>query len=166
MAQGYFLCRGDRTSCGGEILEGDPIIQWHGRPAAREGDKVTCGKHGGVYQITGGVSNMTSINGKRIAGTLDSRSTCPCHAQLLSATRADTYHKQERPVEPVKNYGRRLTFQCAHKQEPLEYFVYSLQVGNQEIKGVTSNSGESKYIDTRQPEEIKVNYLIQTEVGI
>ncbi|WP_353241623.1 PAAR domain-containing protein [Providencia sp.] len=53
MATGYFLRVGDKTTCGGQILTGDNTMQWYGAAGAREGDRVTCGKHSGLYYILG-----------------------------------------------------------------------------------------------------------------
>ncbi len=51
MAIGYFLLVGDKTTCGGQIITGDHTMTFNGRATAREGDKVTCGKHPGTYTI-------------------------------------------------------------------------------------------------------------------
>ncbi|MCE1848690.1 PAAR domain-containing protein, partial [Enterobacter hormaechei] len=71
MAIGYFLLVGDKTTCGGQIITGDHTMTFNGRATAREGDKVTCGKHPGSYTIVGGVSDVFDM-GRKLAGTLDS----------------------------------------------------------------------------------------------
>lgn len=86
MAIGYILCLSDKTTCGGTIIGGNPNRRSHSRPIARMGDPVTCGKHEGTYTIIGGISFMKDIEGnsiKLIAGTLDSFSSCPCHAKFI-----------------------------------------------------------------------------------
>ncbi|MCC8422967.1 S-type pyocin domain-containing protein [Photorhabdus thracensis] len=93
MAKGYYLLVGDKTTCGGVIITGDQTITFNGRATAREGDHVTCGKHSGTYMIAGGVPSMFSM-GRRLAGTLDSVSTCPCRARLINSV-MDSYEKQE-----------------------------------------------------------------------
>ncbi|MGC1329349.1 PAAR domain-containing protein [Pseudomonas sp.] len=67
MSDGYFIGRGDKTSCGGEVLDGDDRINMFGLL----GDRASCGANGGTYRIVGGVSFMGS-HGKLVAGTLDS----------------------------------------------------------------------------------------------
>ncbi|MDE1166611.1 MAG: PAAR domain-containing protein [Pseudomonas sp.] len=57
---------------------------------AREGDQVSCGKDGKTYQIIGGIAHI-NINGRRVAGTLDSFSGCPCEAQLIPSVLSATY---------------------------------------------------------------------------
>ena len=99
MSEGYFVGLGDRTTCGGRIIEGDPRVNIHGVLHAREGDLVTCGKHEGIFQILGGISHIES-HGKRVAGTLDSFSSCPCQARLIPSVYSATYENQnsESPI--------------------------------------------------------------------
>ncbi|MCE1914926.1 PAAR domain-containing protein, partial [Enterobacter hormaechei] len=86
---------GDKTTCGGQIITGDHTMTFNGRATAREGDKVTCGKHPGSYTIVGGVSDVFDM-GRKLAGTLDSVSTCPCRARFINSE-MDSYEKQEQP---------------------------------------------------------------------
>ncbi|MER2470901.1 S-type pyocin domain-containing protein [Photorhabdus laumondii] len=95
MAIGYFLLVGDKTTCGGQIITGDHTMTFNGRATAREGDTVTCGKHPGTYMIVGGVSDVFDM-GRKLAGTLDSVSTCPCRARFINSE-MDSYEKQEQP---------------------------------------------------------------------
>ncbi|MQL48360.1 killer protein of pyocin s3 [Photorhabdus khanii] len=97
MAKGYYLLVGDKTTCGGVIITGDQTMTFNGRATAREGDHVTCGKHSGTYMIAGGVPSMFSM-GRRLAGTLDSVSTCPCRARLINSV-MDSYEKQEESAD-------------------------------------------------------------------
>ena len=84
MARGYFIGLDDKTTCGGKVLESDPGITWNGIQHALEGHLVSCGQDGKAYPICGGVDGFIS-NGRRVAGTLDSRSTtCDERFQLLN----------------------------------------------------------------------------------
>ena len=94
MARGYFIRVGDRTTCGGTVLSGDPRHTLHGLATARNGDTVTCGKDGRVYRIAGGLANYI-IHGAQAAGTLHSRSTCPCNAGLIASLPEATYWEEE-----------------------------------------------------------------------
>ncbi|WP_420093364.1 PAAR domain-containing protein, partial [Comamonas testosteroni] len=42
MSVGHFICQGDKTSCGGEVLGVDQTTHMNGRLRACEGDPVTC----------------------------------------------------------------------------------------------------------------------------
>lgn len=99
MNVGYFIGLGDKTTCGGTVIDGDPGINLDGLLHACEGDRVTCGKDGKTYRILGGISYMIS-EGRQMAGTLDSRSGCPCKAQLLPSVFTATY-RNETSVAPT-----------------------------------------------------------------
>ncbi|WNN47343.1 PAAR domain-containing protein [Siccibacter colletis] len=90
MAIGHFLFRGDKTVCGGRIIEGCADHQFFGKDMACEGHQVTCGKHAGRFRIVGGLDS-DDIHGKRVAGTLHSRSSCPCKSKFVPSNVNDDY---------------------------------------------------------------------------
>ncbi len=94
MSVGYFIGLGDKTTCGGQVLNGDGRVNMHGLVHAREGDPVSCGKDGQIYRIVGGISYMNS-HGRLVAGTLDSRSDCSCKAQLIPSVYKATYESRD-----------------------------------------------------------------------
>ncbi|MET6913029.1 PAAR domain-containing protein [Klebsiella pneumoniae] len=85
--EGYFLFQGDRTVCGGKIITGAEDTEFFGRSQARESDKVTCGKHPGIYRICGGMGDMYEVGGvnRQLAGSIESYSSCPCRGEIHSA---------------------------------------------------------------------------------
>jgi len=90
MSIGYFVGLGDKTTCGGEVLDGDSSVNLYGLLHACEGDRVTCGRNGETYRIVGGISHINS-RGRRMAGTLDSFSGCPCQATFIPSVHTATY---------------------------------------------------------------------------
>jgi len=108
MTKGYFIRKGDKTACGGEVLEADTRVTLFGVAHARDGDRVSCGKDNETYVIAGGVSHITS-HGRIVAGSLDSLSSCPCRAELIPSlttvsyepTRGAAQHAAMAPVQPV-----------------------------------------------------------------
>jgi uncharacterized Zn-binding protein involved in type VI secretion len=98
MAKGYFIREGDKTTCGGKVLEGDTHIMMFGFAHARDGDRVSCGKDNKSYVIAGGVSYIKS-NGRMVAGSLDSFSSCPCRAGLIPSQDTAGY-QSERSAAP------------------------------------------------------------------
>ena len=101
MSEGFFIGLGDKTSCGGEVLDGDPRINLYGLLHACEGDRVTCGVNGKTYRIEGGISHMKS-HGRLMAGTLDSLSSCPCKATLTPSVYTARYVKQPSAAQPMR----------------------------------------------------------------
>jgi uncharacterized Zn-binding protein involved in type VI secretion len=94
MTDGYFIGLGDKTTCGGKVLDGDPRVNIYGLLHARAGDRVSCGKDGKTYRIVGGISHMES-HGKLVAGTLDSFSDCPCRARLIPSVFTASYQNEK-----------------------------------------------------------------------
>lgn len=92
MAKGHYLVQGDMTTCGGKIVDGAGDHRLFGKATACERDRVTCGKQAGMYMIAGGIAN-DCIHGRKMAGTLDSTSSCPCRAKFIPSIMDDTYEK-------------------------------------------------------------------------
>lgn len=97
MAIGYFIHKGDRTDCGGEVLEGEERFTLNGVARARVGDRVSCGKDGKDYVIEGGVTGF-KLNDRISAGSFHSFSSCPCRARLLPL---HTSFKYEKAISPA-----------------------------------------------------------------
>lgn len=101
MSDGYFIGLGDKTTCGGKVLDGDPRVNLYGLLHACEGDRVTCGKNGETYKILGGISHIES-HGRLMAGTLDSFSSCPCQAKLIPSVYTATYSNDGYPLQSTR----------------------------------------------------------------
>jgi uncharacterized Zn-binding protein involved in type VI secretion len=102
MSIGYFIGLGDKTTCGGKVLDGDSRINLYGLLHAREGDRVSCGKDGKTYKIVGGIYYMNS-HGKLMAGTLDSHSDCPCKARLIPSVFTATYESRNTALQVTRS---------------------------------------------------------------
>ncbi|UPS61375.1 PAAR domain-containing protein [Providencia rettgeri] len=85
MVMSFKVLEGDRTTCGGRVLEGSALAHRGGinfKRQAVQGNKVTCGVHAGRYEIVGGDFTHL-IGGQPAADTRKSYSTCPCHAAFI-----------------------------------------------------------------------------------
>ncbi|KAA6172534.1 PAAR domain-containing protein, partial [Pseudomonas marginalis] len=111
MTDGYLIGLGDKTTCGGKVLDGDDRINIFGLLHACAGDRVSCGKDGKTYRIVGGISHMES-HGRLMAGTLDSFSDCPCRARLIPSVFAATY--QNKPSAPQASRTATRTAPTSH----------------------------------------------------
>ncbi|MFI8416154.1 PAAR domain-containing protein [Serratia sp. NPDC078593] len=84
MSKGFWIVKGDRTTCGGSVLNGRPEkkIGPNNSYVAVNGSPVSCGKHPGTYSVDGGYLGDI-IHGSYAASSLYSRSTCPCRAFFI-----------------------------------------------------------------------------------
>ncbi|WP_338091454.1 PAAR domain-containing protein [Sodalis ligni] len=114
MAVGNYLRIGDKTTCGGRILTGDPAWKMGGFAVARLGDKVSCGKDKKTYAIIGGIRDMSS-QVIPLAGTLDSRSGCPCKALLIISLHNATYCRAQNAAKQV------MASSPAMRDEPVQF---------------------------------------------
>ncbi|PWW11460.1 S-type pyocin [Mangrovibacter plantisponsor] len=118
-AMGFYLRSGDSTTCGGKILTGDETMSWYGVAGAREGDLVSCGQHPGVYRILGGTPDSWN-DGRRLAGTLDSVSSCPCHARFIHTIPDCCYIRDDTPEEQAEKARLPALVTLRAKQEQQE----------------------------------------------
>jgi uncharacterized Zn-binding protein involved in type VI secretion len=77
------ICKGDRTSHGGRVLEGNPNVTTGGRPIAQLGHATICPLCKGKYPIVEGVANHT-YGGKPTA--VEGMHTA-CGATLIASQR-------------------------------------------------------------------------------
>ena len=77
MADGHFIREGDKTTCGGKVLEADTRVMMFGIASCpRRGCGFLLEKTNKTYVIVGGVSYIGS-HGRFVAGTLDSSAVAP-----------------------------------------------------------------------------------------
>lgn len=130
MAKGIVLCQGDKTKCGGKITAGTAQGFSFGKPQAREGDPVTCGKNGKTYKIIGGISHYTSgPDNKRIAGSLDSHSSCPCKSKIIPSNLYPTYTQED--VAGMRGIGATRQVPAETATKPNQYIQNLLEQNRQ-----------------------------------
>jgi uncharacterized Zn-binding protein involved in type VI secretion len=121
MPTGHFLRKGDKTTCGGSILSGSSKHSFGGVATARNGDSVSCGKDGKIYHIAGGNPDYW-IHGVAAAGTLHSRSTCPCRARFISSfPNASYWIEEEKAVRAVSVASPLAETTSAKAEEPIQH---------------------------------------------
>lgn len=101
MAIGFWIVKGDKTTCGGSVLTGHPKGKQIGPNLNRQatvGCQVSCGKHPSIFSVVGGYPGEY-IHGQLAASTIYSRSTCPCKAFFIAT---HTFMKHGPYQEPVR----------------------------------------------------------------
>lgn len=80
------ICKGDRTSHGGTVLEGDERCTTGGRPIAKLGHMTFCPQCKGNFRIIEGIDFFTFMG----VGTAVERMKTACGAELIASQRAMT----------------------------------------------------------------------------
>lgn len=101
MATGYFLVKGNKTTCGGSIISGSADHSIHGIATARSGDKYICGVDKKQHTILGGIPDNI-INGVPAAGTLHSKGSCACKCEFIPSFMDVTYGLGSEKATAVK----------------------------------------------------------------
>lgn len=103
MSIGFWVVKGDKTTCGGSVLTGHPKGKQIGPNLNRQatvGCQVSCGKHPGTYSVAGGYPGEY-IHGQLAASTLYSRSTCPCKSFFIATHTFMKHGPYQAPVKAV-----------------------------------------------------------------
>lgn len=151
MTWGYWIVKGDKTTCGGTVLEGHPNGRmFAGNRQATSGCKVSCGKHAGTYSVGGGHPG-DFIHGQRSASTLYSRSTCPCNAAFIPSQTWAKHVAYEPPTYAnsqnnlADSSELKYMIECIlvdEMEQALVNMPYTLKVGNDIIReGRTDENG-------------------------
>ncbi|MCG0454784.1 PAAR domain-containing protein [Enterobacter cloacae complex sp. ECC445] len=140
MAIGFWVVKGDKTTCGGSVLTGHPKGKQIGPNLNRQatvGCQVSCGKHPGIFSVVGGYPGEY-IHGQLAASTIYSRSTCPCKAFFIAT---HTFMKHGPYQEPVRATSA-----------PLETKAVSDPVQEPEQHAQVAKK-QNSFADTCKPEE-------------
>ncbi|MEY0000401.1 lipase family protein [Providencia vermicola] len=151
MTWGYWIVKGDKTTCGGTVLEGHPNGRmFAGNRQATSGCKVSCGKHAGTCSVGGGHPGDL-IHGQRSASTLYSRSTCPCNAAFIPSQTWAKHVAYELPTYAnsqnnlADSSELKYMIECIlvdEMEQALVNMPYTLKVGNDIIReGRTDENG-------------------------
>lgn len=77
---------GDTTSGGGSVVAGSPFTEVDGKPVARVGDAVVCGRHGATTIVSGDATTL--IDGQALARQGDG---CACGCTLLAVRQSRAF---------------------------------------------------------------------------
>ncbi|HZV64445.1 MAG TPA: PAAR domain-containing protein [Telluria sp.] len=80
------ICKGDRTSHGGMVIEGDERCTTGGRPIAKRGHLTSCPQCKGNFPIVDGLDFFTFFGG----GTVVDKMKTACGAELIASQHAMT----------------------------------------------------------------------------
>lgn len=162
----YYICKGDKTTHGGTVLEGDESSVVEGRPIARVGDKVLCPRCKRVTTIIQGDSAFI-VSGRAIAYEGCATS---CGAKLISSQRlfgreefdvSETATAQEIPEADnrIQKYHEFFIIHD-HLDQPKPNVMYRITTEDGEVfEGLTDHQGRTEEVWTKEPMAIYIEIL-------
>ncbi|HJV86281.1 MAG TPA: PAAR domain-containing protein [Noviherbaspirillum sp.] len=114
-----WIVKGDKTSHGGTVIEGDPTFDTHGKPVALVGHMVTCPKcKGGPFPIVTGAPDFV-CNGRLVARHGDKTA---CGATLISGQAASRWSSEVGSVTAIRTNGSSRMFEDDAAPEYEHYY--------------------------------------------
>ena len=168
-----WIVKGDKTSHGGTVIEGDPTFDSDGKPVALVGHMTTCPKcKGGPFPIVTGAPDFI-CNGRPVARHGDKTA---CGATLISGQVSSRWGDEQSVVNAVKaaspliasvrDYDEHFVLFDRSSNHPVEGFAYGITTAKGKQDGQTSANGKTIYVESEKPETVILTYAVQQQIGI
>ena len=131
---------GDKAACGDAIVRGNSSVLINGKPAAFLGCSTA---HGGL--IINGSDNILIGECSTI--------TIPCEDYNIHQN--DPEHEYDQHFELVDQDGK-----------PANDFAYTINTSQGILDGEVCEQGKTAKVSTKEPEEVTLNEVYQTRIGI
>lgn len=184
-----WIVKGDKTSHGGTVIEGDPTFETHGKPVALVGHMTTCSKcKEGPFPIVTGAPDFVS-NDRPVARHGDRTA---CGASLISgqfvsmwsaersaATTTGTLPGQRTEIRQAmpasligahgggstgptlaEQFGKRFLVTNSESGEPMAHRKFIAVVGGSEREGTTDGNGYAN-VDAKPGESIELHLIFE-----
>lgn len=167
MASRAVICKGDPTSHGGKVLEGNPFATAEGRPIAQQGHMTYCPLCKGNFPIAQGLDFHTFAG----IGTAVEGITTACGAVLIATTTKGRMTIDDRsealagatpaavaPATPPANSG---TFRAVDAQTgmPVADVPYRIELPDGSVRrGVTDADGYTERVTGHDPATVKLHW--------
>jgi uncharacterized Zn-binding protein involved in type VI secretion len=173
--------QGDKTTCGGTVVEGEPSCTSDGIPYTYQGARIACQKN---CVIVEGDASSTMHGRPQVLHGMRTSEGCACLSTLndIDGVGAE-YWESIRPI-PIRGQSNQLSSAFTPKEEvsyaydehfvlrdkitgqPLTGVTWCIQVAGQELCGTTTADGKTGKICGDVPESVTLLYAIQTKIGI
>ena len=152
------ICKGDRTSHGGTVIEGDECCTTGGRPIAKLGHMTVCPQYKGNFRIIEGLDFFTFTG----VGTVVERMKTACGAELIASqhamtiddgTKAGSMSTAATPAATAAaaaDFGGAFRAPDADTGAPCPNIRYRTVLSDgRSLQGVTDANGDTEYLTAR-----------------
>lgn len=166
---------GDKTACGGTVVEGLPNCTSHGRAISFQGARIACRK-GCV--IVEGFPRATLPNGRpRVIHGMITSGGCPCYSTLNDIDGVGNESGEEIPIRFVQNeegdwvgkmnegYDQHFVLTDDETGQPLANRHYRMTCNGKVIEGKTDSNGKTEKISSDDPAEVTIEVMPEGYTG-
>lgn len=163
------ICKGDPTSHGGKVLEGNELVTTNGRAVAQKGHMTVCPQCKGQFPIVEGVSFHTYAG---IGTAVDGMKTA-CGAKLIATQQQmlidDAGGGENAAASPLAaaaaaasseqrgKYSGAFRAVDEHSGEPVAGLPYRIELPDgRTVRGVTDADGHTQHVSSDNPDTIKL----------
>jgi uncharacterized Zn-binding protein involved in type VI secretion len=160
-----WIVKGDKTSHGGTVIEGEPTFDTHGKLVALVGHMTTCPKcKGGPFPIVSGAPDFI-CNGRPVARHGDKTA---CGATLISRQVVSVWSGEQgvagssgSSYSVVEKFDQHFQLYDEHTGETLKNRRYKIHYSGGIVEGCTDAHGFTKKVASDSQEEIRIEIFAE-----
>lgn len=161
------ICKGDPTSHGGKVLEGDELVTTNGRAVAQKGHMTICPQCKGQFPIAEGLDFHTYAG---VGTAVDGMKTA-CGAKLIATQQqmliddagggrgaaADASPLAAASSEQRGQYSGAFRAVDERSGEPVAGLPYRIELPDgRTVRGVTDKDGLTRHVSSDTPDTVKL----------
>jgi uncharacterized Zn-binding protein involved in type VI secretion len=163
------ICKGDPTSHGGKVIEGNETATFEGRPISNKGHMTYCPQCKGTFAIVEGVEFHSFVG----AGTAVEDMKTACGAKLIATTTkgkmmldhqarnapADATSEQGQVADKPKKYRARFRAIDEVSRRPIAFLHYRIDLSDGSVlTGVADVDGYTKEAWTAGADQVEITW--------
>ncbi|WP_288393344.1 PAAR domain-containing protein [uncultured Herbaspirillum sp.] len=165
---------GDKTACGGTVIEGDVTCISYGRPYAFEGARVSCHR----YCVIANGYPLSTVNGRaQVLHGMKTNGGCPIYSTLNGIDGVGDDSGTELPVRFVKDkfgdwsprmndgYDQHFLVTDDVTGTPLAGRRYRMVFNGKTIEGQTDADGRTQRVSSDDPAEVTIEVMPEGYTG-
>ncbi|RAM67148.1 PAAR domain-containing protein [Herbaspirillum rubrisubalbicans] len=160
---------GDKTACGGTVMQGDPTCLSYGKPYAFQGALIACRKK---CIIADGYPLSTLTNGcAMVIHGMKSSAGCPIHSTLNDTDGVGVDDNAEIPLRFVQDeagdwigkmnegYDQHFLLRDDVTGEPLADRHYRMTLNGKVLEGKTDSNGKTQKVAFDDPADVAIEVM-------
>ena len=167
---------GDKTACGGTVIEGDQNCISHGRAYAFQGARIACRKN--CVILEGFPRSMLTNGRQQVLHGMVTSGGCPCYSTLNDIDGVGNESGKKIPIRFVRNekgdwvgkmnegYDQHFVLTDEETGQPLSNRYYRMTCNGKVIEGKTDSNGKTEKVYSDDPGEVTIEIMPEGYTGV